>query len=60
MPKNIDKSFLFSEEMEFLFESVFDKLPIAFDILDAEGNIRMMNKTFLDFLGLEKEKVINI
>lgn len=35
--------------MEFLFESVFDKLPIAIDILDAEGNIRMMNKTFLDF-----------
>ncbi|SFE18229.1 PAS domain S-box-containing protein [Thermoanaerobacter thermohydrosulfuricus] len=59
MGKNVGKSFLFSEKMEFLFESVFDKLPIAFDILDAEGNIRMMNKTFLDFLGLEKEKVIN-
>ncbi|WP_277350611.1 sigma 54-interacting transcriptional regulator [Caldanaerobacter subterraneus] len=59
MSKNIDKSFLFSEEMEFLFESVFDKLPIAIDILDAEGNIRMINKTFLDYLGLEKDKVIN-
>ncbi|KKC30382.1 sigma-54 interaction domain-containing protein [Caldanaerobacter subterraneus] len=59
MSKNIDKSFLFSEEMEFLFESVFDKLPIAIDILDAEGNIRMINKTFFYYLGLEKDKVIN-
>lgn len=59
MKKYIDKSFLFSDEMEFLFESVFDKLPIAFDILDAEGNIKMMNKTFLDFLGVDKDSAIN-
>jgi len=59
MQGNVDKSFLFSNEMEFLFKNVFDKLPIAFDILDEKGNVKMMNKTFLDFLGLRKEEVIN-
>ncbi|MBU5592923.1 sigma-54-dependent Fis family transcriptional regulator [Clostridium sp. MSJ-4] len=38
--------------------AVFDELPIAVDILDKEGKIIYINKTFSDFLKKPREELI--
>ncbi len=37
---------------------IFDKLPIAIDIVDKDGNILYMNRCFLNFLKLKEEDVL--
>jgi PAS domain S-box-containing protein len=46
-----------SEFIEFCHQ-VFDKLPIAIDLLDKDGKMIYMNRAFTDFLNLPSEEVI--
>lgn len=54
---NLKKIIGNKEFLDFCYD-VFDKLPIAVDILDNEGKIVYMNKTFSDFLRKPREELI--
>ncbi len=46
------------KESEQRFQSLFENAPLAYQSLDMEGNIQVVNKAWLDMLRCTREKVI--
>ncbi len=41
-----------------VLDSIFDRIPVSIILIDHEGKILMISRSFADFLGVEKNKAI--